>query len=371
MNKKAVIKIKDSVDLFLSNERFLMVYYINSRKRKSFRVNKETTYLLESIDGTKSIERLIFIMQKKYDVSPEYTTQVIELLQHHHIVTEIVGSQSILDEKLVQKYTRQINYFSEFLENEIDGIAAQKRIMDSQVVVFGCGSVGGNIAMQLAMSGVGCLTLYDCDYVELSDISRHMFYRNKYLGMKKVEALKRELQSINSDIQVDTINDFFKPSSDIEKLICKSDFIINTLDEPYIGYTASKISRVCIKYKKPHYIAGGFDAHLASTGELIIPYITPCVECYASHFKRTLKNWRPKNHPVKERYNEIGGLACMTLFSSSYACIEIIKYLAGLTDIKKCYKVRGEFLFHDMSLTYLNVIKNNSCPICGAKYDES
>ena len=29
------------------------------------------------------------------------------------------------------------------------------------------------------------------------------------------------------------------------------------------------------------------------------------------------------------------------------------------------YKIRGEFLFHDMSLTYLNVKKNPECPICG------
>ena len=42
----------------------------------------------------------------------------------------------------------------------------------------------------------------------------------------------------------------------------------------------------CVKYKIAHYIAGGFDAHLASTGELIIPYVTPCVECYAKRLKK-------------------------------------------------------------------------------------
>lgn len=46
MNKKTVVKIKDSVDIFLSNECYLMVYYMNSRQRKSFRVNKEMIHLL-------------------------------------------------------------------------------------------------------------------------------------------------------------------------------------------------------------------------------------------------------------------------------------------------------------------------------------
>ena len=114
-----------------------------------------------------------------------------------------------------------------------------------------------------------------------------------------------------------------------------------------------------------HYIAGGFDAHLSSTGELIIPYITPCVECYAAHFKIALKDWKPKKHPVQIRYLEIGGLASLSLFSTSYACIEILKYIAGLVEIEQSYKIRGEFLFHDMSLTYLNIKKNPLCPICG------
>ena len=55
----------------------------------------------------------------------------------------------------------------------------------------------------------------------------------------------------------------------------------------------------------------------------------------------------------------------MSLFSSSYACIEIIKYITGLVQMEDSYKIRGEFLFHDMSLTYLNVKKNPECPICG------
>ena len=62
----------------------------------------------------------------------------------------------------------------------------------------------------------------------------------------------------------------------------------------------------------------------------------------------------------------------MSLFSSSYACIEIIKYLAGIVPMADSYKVRGEFLFHDMSLTYLHVKKNPNCPICGGKtFNES
>lgn len=370
MNDKVVLKIKDSVDIFLSNDKYLMVYYMNTRQKKSFRVNEEMIYLLEAIDGTKSIDELTNIMQEEHDVSRDLTHQAIVSLKNNRIITEILETQTIISKEAFLKYNRQINYFAEFCGSEAEGIAAQKKIMDSHILIFGCGAIGGDIALQLVMAGAGHIALFDCDYVEESDTSRHMFYRNEYLGLLKVDALKKELQSINPDVEIYTYTEYMHPTLDIKKLIQCADFIVNTLDEPYIGYTASKISRICIKENKPHFIAGGFDAHLASTGELIIPYVTPCVECYTKHFKEALKDWKPKKHPVKKRFNEIGGLASMSLFSSSFACVEIIKYLAGLIKMNDNYKVRGEFLFCDMSLTYLNVNKNPNCPICGGESND-
>lgn len=371
MTPKTIIKIKDSIDLFLSDNYYLTVYYINSRKRKNFRINEEMVHLLEEIDGKKSIEDLMRLMENQYAINPPITFQTINALQKKRIITEVIDSQSFISDTLLQRYTRQINYFTEFLGSELEGIAAQKKLIDSHIVLFGCGAVGGNIAIQLAMSGVSNFTLYDYDITENSDTSRHLFYRNKYHGIKKTEALKQELLLINSDIKVTIESEFMNPKTNIENIIQKATCVVNTLDEPYIGYTASKISRSCIKYNIPHYIAGGFDAHLASTGELIIPYITPCVECYASHFKESLKGWKPKKHPIEERYTKIGGLASMTLFSSSYACIEIIKYITGLIEMQNNYQIRGEFLFHNMTLTYLDVKKNPECPICGGEKNES
>lgn len=365
MNSTTVFKIKDSVDLFLSNERYLMAYFMNSRQRKSFKVNSDMLHLLELIDGENTVQALQDKMYNQFEINPDNTIEILTLLLKNKIITEVFKKQNILPGSILNRYSRQINYFSEFLESEIDGIKAQKKIIDSHILVFGCGAIGGNISVELAMAGVGHISLYDYDIVEESDVSRHIFYREKYLGLPKTAALKSALQDINSAIEVTTYNESMKPTSNIESIIKSADFVINTLDEPYIGYTASKISRICIKHQIPHFIAGGFDAHLSSTGELIIPYVTPCVECYADHFKVVLKGWKPRKHPVKSRYTEIGGLASTSLFSSSYACIEILKYIAGLTKMEETYKIRGEFLFHDMSLTYLDVKRNPHCPVCG------
>lgn len=368
MRDSAIYKIKDSVDLFLSNDSYIMAYYMNTRQRKSFKVNTETVHLLETIDGEKNLYSIKNEMLEKYNVNPMFVEQVINLMLKNRIITETVRNNTdILDQENINRFSRQINYFSEFLSSEEDGIKAQKKTMESKIIIFGIGAVGGDIALELAMAGVGNIVLYDFDMVEISDASRHMYYNDRYIGIEKTDALYREIKKINQNINVRIVKESMKPDTDVEDLIRDSDFVINTMDEPYIGYTASKISRVCIKHKIAHYVAGGFDAHLASTGELIIPYVTPCVECYADHFKESLKNWKPKKHPVKNRYTEIGSLACMSLFSASYACIEILKYLAGLLSMEDRFKIRGEFLFHDMSLTYLNVKKNPYCAICGGE----
>lgn len=364
LDKNSAYKIKDSVDLFLSNNSYIMAYYMNTRRRKSFKVNEDAVHLIEEIDGNKKLSELCDVM-KSYHISPKNVEKAIEYMVKNHIVTEVAENESNLTGEEKVKYSRQINYFAEFLDKKGDGEKAQKEILESKVVIFGCGAIGGNIAIELAMSGVLNFTLFDYDIVEESDAARHIYFRNEYIGLPKVEALAREIKLVNDHAKIKSINELMRPDTEIENIICGNDVIVNTLDEPYIGYTSAKISRICMKYNIMHYIAGGFDAHLASTGEMIIPYVTPCVECYASHFKKTLADWKPKKHPVAQRYDEIGGLACMSLFSSSCACMEILKYLAGITDIKKFYKTRGEFLFTNMELTYLKVKKNPECPICG------
>lgn len=360
-----IYKIKDSVDLFLSDDTILTAYFMNSRRRKSFRINGEMIHLIEQIDGIHTTEQIYDIMEKQYSVSKDSVDRTLSMLLSNKIITEVKDLSEIIDTVDYNRYTRQINYFSEFLGSEEEGVLAQKKVMSSHIGIFGCGAVGGNIALQLVMAGVRELTLYDMDIVEESDVSRHMYYSSDSIGRNKVDVLKDQLLKVDSNIIVHTICSSMKPSDDIEPIIENLDFAVNTLDEPYIGYTASKISRICIKHMIPHFIAGGFDAHLASTGEIIIPYVTPCVECYANHFKESLKNWKPKKHPVVRRETEIGGLASMTLFSTSFAVIEIIKYIAGLMEAKENYKVRGELLFTSLKITYLNVSKDPNCPVCG------
>lgn len=370
MNINRIFKIRDSVDLYLSNNEMLTIYFMNTRLRKQFRVSEIIIKIIELIDGEKTISCIQNELEKEMNskINIGNIVTVFEKLIKLNVIVE--KKNNCNDNDLINRYDRQINFFGDFINGSEESIKAQKKLRESKILVLGCGAIGGDIAIQLAMCGVENFILYDFDIVEKSDVARHMYYKEKYLGMKKIEALEDYLYSINKNIKLEKVDDVLTPNKNIEKLIDSSSFVINTTDEPYIGYTSMKISRYCTLKKKAHFIGGGFDAHLASSGELIIPGITPCVDCYARHFKEVLSGWKPKEHPIKDRYLEIGGMSSLSLFSASYAAIEILKYICGLINIKEYKNTRGEFLFHTMYITYLDVVKDKKCKVCGEiKYE--
>lgn len=191
INDNDIYKIKDSVDFFLSNESYILAYFMNTRQRKSFRVNKEAVHLLEYIDGTRNLAEIKEIMQNRYNIVSEYVNNTIKTMESAHIITKVNKNHNILSKDELQCYSRQINYFGEFLESEEKGIEAQKNIINSTIIIFGIGAVGGSIAIELTMAGVGKIILYDFDKVEVSDACRHMYFKEKYINANKTVALKK------------------------------------------------------------------------------------------------------------------------------------------------------------------------------------
>lgn len=363
-----IYKIRDGVDLYINNNELLTIYFMNTRLKKQFKVSKVIIKILELIDGEKTIKEINLELESIFKCSINIDNIILfldKLIKENVIVKKFQFNSNLLD-----RYDRQINFFGDFINGTHESIDAQEKLKKSKVLIFGCGAIGGDIAIHLAMSGVENFILYDYDTVEKSDVARHLYFKEEYIGLQKVDALEKYLKLINKNIFVQKINDILTPEKSIEDILDKASFVVNTTDEPYIGYTSMKISRYCTIKRKAHFIGGGFDAHLASSGELIIPGITPCVDCYAGHFKKVLVNWKPEAHPVKDRHLEIGGLSSLSLLSASFAAIEIIKYICGLIDIKSYNKTRGEFLFHTMDITYLEVDRNKNCEVCGGiKYE--
>ena len=59
---------------------------------------------------------------------------------------------------------------------------------EARVLIAGCGSGGGQVALQLAMSGIGKFSLFDSDMLEAENVIRHVCGR-RYIGQRKVDAV--------------------------------------------------------------------------------------------------------------------------------------------------------------------------------------
>lgn len=69
---------------------------------------------------------------------------------------------------------------------------ASMAVAAKHIVVFGCGSVGSEVADALASSGIGRVTLVDPDFMSEDNVFRHALGRDR-IGWHKVAALREEL----------------------------------------------------------------------------------------------------------------------------------------------------------------------------------
>ena len=77
------------------------------------------------------------------------------------------------------------------------GLIESPLLKDKRVLLLGCGSMGGDIAMHLAMAGVGGLVLVDPDRVEASNLSRLRDAVIADVGRLKVDVLAERISGKN------------------------------------------------------------------------------------------------------------------------------------------------------------------------------
>ncbi|XP_011304656.1 ubiquitin-like modifier-activating enzyme 5 [Fopius arisanus] len=80
-----------------------------------------------------------------------------------------------------------------------------ERIREFTVAIVGVGGVGSVTAEMLTRCGIGKLILFDYDKVELANMNR-LFFQPHQVGLSKVAAAAKTLESINPDVQIDIHN---------------------------------------------------------------------------------------------------------------------------------------------------------------------
>ena len=154
---------------------------------------------------------------------------------------------------------------------------------DARVLIAGCGSGGGQVALQLAMSGIAKFDLYDNDALEVENIIRHACGL-RYLGQRKVDALADVLLDRNPAIEI-TRNDVdLMTLPDLAERISASTVVVLATDNEPTRYL---INQLCVENHVPFVVARVFTRGIGGEVFRYLPGKSGCLACLESILERS------------------------------------------------------------------------------------
>ena len=352
--------LRNGVDVYRVDEGMLAFVYTSTRKRILVACRPELTRALQFLNGRRAEEEILALCGAVRDEDPagHLVDQVLRFLAYLSdlgIVVDADWTEALgLPSAYVAQMDRHLTYLLDLVGSARSVATVQKAIYDSTVSVIGVGAVGRRLCELLPMVGFRSFRLIDRQGDQKSQGDK--------LGVSRLVDAESKIRERAFRARVETYGVAVSPTADLDGLLRGSGIVVNTADEPYIGYTNVILSRYCITNNIPLMACGGFPAHLGCFGELIVPGVTPCADCYVDYFKTSLANWRPSKHPVEDRSRATGRLPALACFSAAQAVNAIVRYFAQGPD---AMGGRKELLFGDYSVVSFSVERDRTCALCG------
>lgn len=171
------------------------------------------------------------------------------------------------DEQLL-RYSRHI-LLPEF------GLEAQERLGASHALVIGAGGLGSPVALFLAASGIGKLTICDSDSVDLTNLQRQILHDADSLGELKVDSAVRRLAKVNPEVSVMPLP-LRVGETELDGLVTQADVILDCSDNFATRYLLNRLS---LRHRKP-LVSGAavrFDGQLSVYDPTSAD--SPCYQC--------------------------------------------------------------------------------------------
>ncbi|MBB5143681.1 HesA/MoeB/ThiF family protein [Desulfovibrio intestinalis] len=102
-------------------------------------------------------------------------------------------------------------------------------LLQSRVLVLGCGGLGGYVAELLARSGVGSIRLVDNDVFDESNLNRQCFSSERALGLPKARVVCNALEDIASHVAAEAL-EVEAGEHNLPELVTGMDIALDCLD---------------------------------------------------------------------------------------------------------------------------------------------
>ena len=245
------------------------------------------------------------------------------------------------DEQLL-RYSRHI------LLDEL-GIEGQQRLLDSHALIVGAGGLGSPVAMYLAASGVGQITMADHDVVDLTNLQRQIAHTTERVGQAKVTSAAQALHALNPEVRVTALAHKLN-AAELDTLVPTVQVVVDCCDN---FATRQAVNAACVKHRVP-LVSGAairMDAQLA-----VYDARDAQSPCYACVFP-------PDQAPEEVQCATLGVLAPLVGVVGSLQAMETVKLLAGLGS-----RLTGRLQMLDgrsLEWNEVRLQRNPSCTVCG------
>lgn len=229
-------------------------------------------------------------------------------------------------------------------------LESQNKLKAARVLIIGCGGLGAPVIQYLTAAGVGNLTLYDSDYVELSNLNRQVLFNETQLGQSKAETAANFARLLNSNINISFHNERFATHNAIS-VVEKHDLVIDCTDGLPNKYL---INDACMLVKKTFIHA----AVLAFSGRLLI--VRPDSGCLRCLFEElppldTIPSCQTAGilGPICGLVGSLMAINALKILTEQYSVNYGYYYVINCED--------------EISLTQFQIHKNPDCVACGNK----
>jgi molybdopterin/thiamine biosynthesis adenylyltransferase/rubredoxin len=117
----------------------------------------------------------------------------------------------------------------------------QSKLKAAKVLVAGAGALGNEVLKNLALIGVGKITVIDFDTVSLSNLTRSVLFRSSDIGLPKVEVARHRILDINPEVSVQAIHGDLEFDLGVGE-VREHDLIIGCLDSVNARWATNQLA---------------------------------------------------------------------------------------------------------------------------------
>ena len=292
----------------------------------------------------------------------EVVTELLELLDDEELV-EDAGAYDSLSAAELGRYDRQLRYFADLAPRGVSAPDCQRRLREAHVVVLGIGGLGTWSALSLACCGVGRLTLYDGDSVELSNLNRQILFCEEDVGEPKAHAAAAALRRFNPAVAVHAAARTLASEADIRSAVRGASLVVDAADRP--AHDIERwVNSACFAEGVPYITMSHFPP-FARVGPLYVPGETGCFNCQERAYRRSYELY---DHIVDQRRGSPSPAATLgpvCAFVGGQVALEVVHRLTGLCEPASKGSVRV-FDTRTLELTAEPVPRDPGCEVCSA-----